>query len=185
MPEDFATIESVFGNHLSDVESAPRGGDLWIRYPDGTLKNLTEAAGFGQPGLQGVRAIAVREPSVHWSGSKALFSMVIGSNLRQYEYGTFFWQMYEIAGLGPAERPVITHVANQPDAYNNVSPVYGTDARIIFTSDRPRGGEALFPLADRTGRHRRGNAESSRETRDPALFQSKLHGRSELGRVRC
>ena len=81
VPEDFAAIGSVFGNHLSDVESAPRGGDLRIRYPDGTLKNLPEAAGFWQPGLQGARAIAVREPSVHWSGRKALFSMVIGSNL--------------------------------------------------------------------------------------------------------
>src|SRR5688500_8961569 len=44
---DFTTIGSTFGNHLASLSSAGRGGDLWIRYPDGTLKNLTQAAGYG------------------------------------------------------------------------------------------------------------------------------------------
>jgi hypothetical protein len=39
VPTDFTTIGSTFGNH--------RGGDLWIRYPDGTLRNLTALAGYG------------------------------------------------------------------------------------------------------------------------------------------
>ena len=45
--EDFATIGSVFANHLADMQSAARGGDLWIRYPNGNLRNLTAEAGFG------------------------------------------------------------------------------------------------------------------------------------------
>ncbi len=32
---------------------------------------------------------------------------------------------------------MITKVPNQPADFNNVSPIYGTDDRIIFTSDRP------------------------------------------------
>ena len=72
-------VASVFGNHQGLIANAPRGGDLWIRYPDGTVKNLTAAAGFGTSGFQGARGIAVREPSVHWSGTKAIFSMVVGA----------------------------------------------------------------------------------------------------------
>src|SRR5690242_21696881 len=44
---DFTSVTSTFGNHRGTIDSAPRGGDLWIRYPDGSLKNLTRAAGFG------------------------------------------------------------------------------------------------------------------------------------------
>src|SRR5438552_6891662 len=75
LPGDFTTVASVFGNQIPAAAEAPRGGDLWIRYPDGTMKNLTRAAGFGGSGMQGPTSIAVREPSVHWSGTKALFSM--------------------------------------------------------------------------------------------------------------
>ncbi|GEM47848.1 hypothetical protein [Deinococcus cellulosilyticus] len=146
---DFTTIGSTFGNHLADVQSATRGGDLWIRYPDGTLKNLTKAAGYGMEGFQGASSIAVRDPSVHWEGKKALFSMVVGSVTKQYEVKTHFWQIYEITGLGKNETPKITRVPNQPANYNNVSPIYGTDDRIIFTTDRPRSGEAhLYPQLD-------------------------------------
>ena len=80
VPGDFTSVASTFGNQIPTVQQAPRGGDLWIRYPDGTTKNLTRAAGFGASGMQGTNAIAVREPSVHWSGTKALFSMVIGAD---------------------------------------------------------------------------------------------------------
>ena len=149
VPQDFTTIGALFGNHRGDVGSAARGGDLWIRYTDGTLKNLTQAAGYGVNGFQGATGIAVREPSVHWSGTKALFSMVIGGATRQYEVTTHYWQIYEVTGLGPSDTPVITKVANQPANYNNVSPIYGTDDRIIFTSDRPRdGGRHLWPQLD-------------------------------------
>lgn len=64
------------------MQSVARGGDLWIRYPDGSLKNLTALAGYGSTnpdGFQDDNAIAVRDPSVHWGGDKAIFSMVIGA----------------------------------------------------------------------------------------------------------
>jgi len=148
VPGDFTTIGSTFGNHSGQVDSVPRGGDLWIRYPDGTLKNLTRAAGYGMQGQQGAQAIAVREPSVHWSGTKALFSMVIGAP-DQYEWNDYFWQIYEITGLGPSDTPSIRKIPNQPPDYNNVSPFYGTDDRILFTSDRPRNGARhLYPQLD-------------------------------------
>jgi hypothetical protein len=149
VPGDFTTVASTFGNQLGPVAEAPRGGDLWIRYPDGTLKNLTRAAGFGTAGMQGANAIAVREPSVHWSGTKALFSMVVGAPPRQYLWEDYYWQIYEITGLGASDTPVIRKIANQPATYNNVSPFYGTDDRVLFTSDRPRGGERhLYPQLD-------------------------------------
>jgi hypothetical protein len=141
VPGDFTTVVSTFGNQIPTMEQAPRGGDLWIRYPDGTTKNLTRAAGFGGSGMQGPSSIAVREPSVHWSGTKALFSMVIGAPPQQYLWETYTWQIYEITGLGASDTPVIRKIANQPAGYNNVSPFYGTDDRILFTSDLPRSGE--------------------------------------------
>jgi hypothetical protein len=146
-PADFTTIASVFGNHKGSVESAPRGGDLWIRYPDGTLKNLTKTAGYGQEGFQGATSIAVRDPSVHWSGTKAVFSMVVGAPA-QYDLNTSVWQLYEISGLGKTDTPVIRKIPSQP-AYNNVSPVYASNDSLIFTSDQPRLNRAhLYPQLD-------------------------------------
>ena len=121
-PEDFATIGSVFANHRGSIEAAPRGGDLYIRYPNGTLKNLTQLAGYGVTGFQGNSAIAVRDPAVHWSGNKIIFSMVIGGANEQYEYEDYFWQLYEVTGLGISDTPVITKVPNQPSGFNNVMP---------------------------------------------------------------
>src|SRR4029077_21152437 len=104
---DFTGVASVFGNHLTDLGSCGRGGDLWIRYPDGTLKNLTRAAGYGQSGDQSTNGIAVRAPCVHWSGTKALFSMVIGAPRVQFQAAQFYWQIYEITNfLDPAASPV-------------------------------------------------------------------------------
>lgn len=149
IPADFTTINAVFGNHRAGLQVAGRGGDLWIRYADGTLKNLTEAAGYGNSGQQGADAIVVRDPAVHWDGQKAIFSMAIGAPTRQYQVESYYFQMYEITGLGQNQTPVITKVPNQPANYNNVSPLYGTDDRIIFTSDRPRNGERhLYPQLD-------------------------------------
>ena len=149
VPADFTTIGSVFGNHRANLDAVTRGGDLWIRYPDGTLKNLTAAAGYGDVGRQGANAIAVRDPAVHWDGQKALFSMVVGAPTRQYQVESYYWQLYEISGLGKNETPVITKVPNQPVNFNNISPIYGTDDRIIFTTDRPRNGERhLYPQLD-------------------------------------
>ncbi|WP_428664600.1 3-coathanger stack domain-containing protein [Runella sp.] len=148
-PFGFATSLETFGNHQASTFSAPRGGDLYIRYPDGTLKNLTQLAGYGQTGMQGANSIAVRDPSVHWSGTKALFSMVIGSATTRYQVQSYTWKLYEITGLGKNDTPVITLVPNQPIGYNNVQPIYGTDDRIIFTTDMPLGGAAhLYPQHD-------------------------------------
>ncbi len=134
---DFATIGSTFANHSDSMQSVGRGGDLYIRYPDGSLRNLTREAGYGVVGFQNEHAIAVRDPHVHWSGQKALFSMVIGAP-EQFEYNEYYWQMYEITGLGQGETVVISAIAGQPTDYNNITPIYGSDDAVIFTSDMPR-----------------------------------------------
>ena len=46
----FVAVASAFGNHLGGTKWAPRGGDLHIRYPDGTTRNLTRAAHGQAPG---------------------------------------------------------------------------------------------------------------------------------------
>jgi hypothetical protein len=151
IPADFATIGAVFGNQRADLDSCGRGGDLYIHYPDGTLKNLTRGAGYGVYGAQHTNGITVRQPCVHWSGKKALFSMAIGAPRHQYDYASVsYWQLYEITNFtDPASVPIITKVPNQPANYNNISPIYGTDDRIIFTSDRPRNGQPqLYPQLD-------------------------------------
>ncbi len=146
--EIFASRTSIFANHQPGIDSVPRGGDLMIRYPDGSVKNLTALAGFGQTGQQGATAIAVRDPSVHWSGTRALFSMVIGAPVVRYQQISTLWQLYEVSGLGKAETVVISKVVGQP-AYNNITPLYDTNDNILFTSDRPRDGAAhLYPQLD-------------------------------------
>ena len=146
---DFASRGSTFANHLGGIAQVARGGDLMIRYPDGRLRNLTREAGWGMDGLQTANAIAVREPAVNWRGDRALFSMVVGAPAARYQLTTHVWQLYEVSGLGQGETAVISRVPGQPAGYNNVSPVYGTDGRVIFTSDRPRNGAPhLYPQLD-------------------------------------
>lgn len=148
-PDDSATCTALFASHGASMIDAPRGGALWIRYPDGSLKNLTKAAKYGTSGFQGSNAIAVRQPCVAWDGTKALFSMVGGGAEKAYDTMQFYWQIYEVTGLGKTETPVITKIANQPAQFNNVSPIYGTDGRIIFTTDRTITGERhLYPTMD-------------------------------------
>ena len=146
---DYLTIASTFGNHQPTPRAVPRGGDLWIRYGDGTLRNLTKEAGFGAPsGFQGAKAIAVREPSVHWSGTKAVFSMIVGAPASP-GLGGEVWQLYEVTGLKKGQQAVIRRVPKQPATYSNVSPCYASDGRILFASDRPRNGAAhLHPQLD-------------------------------------
>ncbi len=147
--DPFASRVSTFANHFPQIDAVPRGGDLMIRYPDGTLRNLTREAGYGMDGQQGANAIAVREPAVHWSGDKAVFSMVVGAPVRQYANSSGKWQLYEVSGLARGQTARITKVANQPTGYNNISPIYASDDRILFTSDRPRNGQAhLYPQLD-------------------------------------
>lgn len=148
---DFGAIGSTFSNHRADVDLVGRGGDLYIRYADGTLRNLTREAGFGSGAvIQGADAIAVRDPHVHWSGTRAVFSMVVGGQ-PQASPATFnfYWQLYEVSGLGAGQVAQIVKVPNQPAGYNNVMPAYASDGQIIFVSDRPRTGEPhLHPLMD-------------------------------------
>jgi hydrazine synthase alpha subunit-like protein len=151
IPADFATIGSTFANQSPTPGACGRGGDLYIRYADGTLKNLTRAAGFGLWGNQFTNGISVRQPCVHWSGKKAVFSIAIGAPRYQYDYTTVsYWQLYEITNFtDPNSVPMIAKVPNQPTNFNNIAPIYGTDDRIIFTSDRPRNGQPqLYPQLD-------------------------------------
>lgn len=148
------SVASALGNHLADTAHAGRGGDLWLLWPNGALKNLTRAAGFGVNGVQHGSGIAVRDPHVHWSGTKAIFSMVAGAPGGPGDGTPFFWQLYEVTNLAAVVAdtnvvPAFIKVLNQPTGYNNVSPCYGTDGRIIFVCDRPRSGEAhLYPQLD-------------------------------------
>ncbi len=148
------SVVSPVGNHLADTAHAGRGGDLWIRHPDGALRNLTRAGGFGLDGPQHGSGIAVRDPQVHWSGTKAIFSMVVGAPTGPGQRQTYFWQLYEVTNLDVIVAdtnaiPVIAKIPNQPTNYNNISPCYGTDGRIIFVCDRPRNGaDHLYPQLD-------------------------------------
>ena len=138
---DFATIGSTFANHFPRISKVGRGGDLYVRYPDGELCNVTRENGFGESGVfQGAGAIAVRDPSVHFDGTRALFSMVIGAPTQQFQVIETYWQIYEVTGLGACATTAVAKVANQPPDYNNVTPIYSPDGRIVFSSDRPRDG---------------------------------------------
>jgi hypothetical protein len=140
---------SAFANHLTSPDKVPRGGDLMLRYPDGVLRNLTKEAQLGMTGLQGRDAIAVREPSVHWNGEKALFSMLLGSPGKYQDQMSGRWQIYEVSGLKKNTPVKINKIAFQDVHYNNVSPIYASDDAVIFTSDRPRSGEPhLYPQLD-------------------------------------
>lgn len=146
----FNSVVSAQGNHLADTLHAGRGGDLWIRYTNGALTNLTRLLGYGTNGLQDAVGIGVRDPAMHWNGTKAIFSMVVGAPTGPGDTNVYYWQLYEIANFATqGSSPTITKVPNQPTNYNNVMPCYGTDGRIIFACDRPRNGDRnLYPQLD-------------------------------------
>jgi hypothetical protein len=149
IPNDFAAIGSTFANHRAGVDLSGRGGDLYIRYPDGSLRNLTAEAGFGNAGFQGANAIAVRDPSIHFTGTKAIFSMAIGAPTQQFQQTEHYFQLYEITGFGQGQTISIVKLANQPPDYNNVQPAYLSDGSIVFSTDRPRNGQRhLYPQHD-------------------------------------
>ena len=126
---DFTTIGSTFGNHLANQQAVARGGDLWIRDSNGSLRNLSLAAGVSSQGQLGATALAVRDPSPSWDGRKIIFSAVLGAPTTRYVETTSYWQLYEISGLAAGETPQITRVANQPADCNNISPIYASAAR--------------------------------------------------------
>ena len=86
VPADFTTIGAVFGNHKTSMQDVARGGDLMLRYPNGALRSLTAEAGYGSGVMQGDNSIAVRDPSVHWSCQKYVFSMVDGAATQLYQH---------------------------------------------------------------------------------------------------
>jgi hypothetical protein len=149
----FLGIGAGFDNHLGSTLYAPRGGDLWLGKPIGSITNLavtnlTRALGFGLAGAQHTNGIAVRDPSVNWDGKRALVSMVIGAPKNAADTNAFFWQLYELTGL-PDGPYAITKVPGQPTNYNNVTPCYTPDGRILFGSDQPRDGSPhLYPQLD-------------------------------------
>jgi hypothetical protein len=73
--------------------------------------------------------------------------MVVGGTTQNVNTPVYF-QIYEVTGFGVGEVVQIRKLA-QPADTNNVSPVYATDGRILFTSDRPRNGDRrLYPQLD-------------------------------------
>ena len=150
----FVSVVSPVGNHLADTAHAGRGGDLWMRYTNGALLNLTRKGGFGTNTIQHGVGIAVRDPAVYWDATKAIFSMVVGAPTNASDPKVFFWQLYEITNLAAVVAssntvPAIIKVSNQPSNYNNVMPCYGTDGRIVFACDRARDGSTnLYPQLD-------------------------------------
>ncbi len=150
----FLSVVSLFSNHTADTARAGRGGDLWLRYTNGALLNLTRAGHFGLSGAQHTNGIAVRDPHIHWSGGRVLFSMVAGAPASSSDASQFYWQLYELTNLTAVIAnsntvPAIVPVLNQPTNCHNVSPCYATDDRIIFTSDRPlNGARYLYPTRE-------------------------------------
>jgi hypothetical protein len=147
----YASSTSALSRHDTSLSRVPPGGDLWIRYPDGELRNLTQEAGLGQDGAQGASAIAVRDPAVAPSGELLVVSIAVGAATAQFQGVERQWQLYTVTGLGPAETPKFSLVGNQPDA-NNIEAVFVGEERIVFVSDAPVGGLAhLSPLYGQGG----------------------------------
>jgi Calx-beta domain/Hydrazine synthase alpha subunit middle domain len=151
------SIASTMQSPLGDTAHAARGGALWIRYANGTRRNLTAAAGYGgavdgngnATGFQGANSIAVHRPTMHWSGTKAIFSMVVGAPASASDATVLHWQLYEITNFGAGQTPVISYVSGQPSSYDNIEACYDTQDRIIFVSDAPRNMQSqLFPQLD-------------------------------------
>lgn len=150
----FLSVVAEFGNQQADTAHAARGGDLWLMTTNLGLVNLTRRAGFGTNGIQAGIGIDVRDPAIHWSGSKVVFSMVVGAPTNAADPTAFFWQLYELTNLDAIiantnTPPLVAKVPNQPTNCNNVNPTYATAGRIIFMSDRPFNNQPyLYPERD-------------------------------------
>src|SRR5581483_6413734 len=120
----FLSVVTIFGNQLADPGHAARGGDLWLMTTSGGLVNLTRRAGLGANGVQHGVGIDVRDPAIHWSGKKVLFSMVVGAPTNAADTTPFYWQLYELTNLDAVIAdtntvPAIIPVARQPANCNN------------------------------------------------------------------
>ena len=145
--ESYQSCVSPFSNHLADTAHAGRGGSLYERFSNGQIVDLLAVADWSAVagGKPAAGSVAVRNRGVHWSATKAIFSMVIGKPSGPADTTQFYWQLYEItlptqAQLIANVKPVLTPVANQPP-YNNIFPCYGLGGKIIFSSDRPLNGQ--------------------------------------------
>ncbi len=168
----FGSRLSTFANHTNAPGGTPRGGDLMIRYPDGVLRNLTQEAGFGNSGFQGANSIAVREPTVHWSGTKAIFSMMVGSPVGQYDAVTAKWQLFEVTGLARGQtadgRAEVPPQRAQPSAGRRLAPVHQSRGEIGETETGSGLGHGL-----RNGEGPRAFPQSAR--RLPARARRRRH----------
>ncbi len=157
------SFTSAMQNPQADTKNVGRGGALWVRYADGRRFNLTNLAGYGGTvdgngnalGFQGANSIAVSHPQMHWSGTKAIFAMVVGAPTSASDTTVFHWQLYEVTNfatpppVGQLPAPTITLVQGQLMNYNNLYPCYDTQDRIIFVSDAPIGLQThLYPQLD-------------------------------------
>lgn len=166
---DIGTHTATFGNSTPSIAAAPRGGSLmWLR-PDGEVIDLLDTAlrngcetggdaicnddGVMKTNADGllVSGYVARRPRVHWDADRVIFAMTKGAKHEQHGDvlpETPLWQLYEITGLDPDDTPIMTKVPHQPD-YNNVDPVYGSNGKIFFISDRPVTGNPLhYPQLD-------------------------------------
>lgn len=147
--QNFMSIVSPFANHLADTAHAGRGGSLHIRFNNGQVVDLLAVADWSAipGGKPAADAMAVRNPAVHFSGSKAIFSMTYGKPSGPSDPTVYRFQLYEITLPTQAQlnastpvKPALSLVPNQPP-YNNVSPAYAPGGKIVFTSDRPYNGQ--------------------------------------------
>lgn len=145
--QSFMSIASPFSNHLADTLHAGRGGSLFVRFSNAQVVDLLAAADWSAiaGGKPAADAMAVRNPAVHWSAAKAIFSMTTGKPSGPADTTQYLFQLYEItlptqAQLAANVKPVLTKVANQPP-YNNVFPTYAQNGKIVFASDRPYNGQ--------------------------------------------
>ena len=146
--QSFMSIASPFSNHLADTLHAGRGGSLFVRFANAQVVDLLALADWSAipGGKPAADAMAVRNPAVNWTATRAIFSMTTGKPSGPADTTQYLFQLYEItlptqAQLTANVKPLLTHVANQP-AYNNVFPTYAQGGKIVFASDRPYNGQA-------------------------------------------
>lgn len=139
-PKGQGTMLSAFGNHLP--QKSPLCA-LFLQYEDKTLRDLTKEAGIGNFGND---VYCVRDPVVHWSGTKALVSMSINKNP---------YQLYEVnlPLQGDSTPVVFKYVTGQPAGYNNLGPIYDSYDNYVFMTDRPARTDMpdvshLYPALD-------------------------------------
>ncbi len=146
--QSFMSIASPFSNHLADTLHAGRGGSLFVRFANAQVVDLLAVADWSAipGGKPAADAMAVRNPAVNWTATRAIFSMTTGKPSGPVDATLFLFQLYEITlptqvQLAANVKPVLTKAANQP-AYDNVLPTYAQSGKIVFASDRPYNGKA-------------------------------------------